>query len=188
MFNRGIHKKETAWKGLVIGLASGFVATIATSQFQNAWGKISKLKSSGEGSSSSSETASSENSSQSAEERENATEKAASKVAELTDYELSQEDKKKAGMLVHYGFGMVMGGVYGLGMAISNKRRTSPAIPGAVFGTALFLAADEFALPALELSGKPSEAELGTHLYGLASHLVYGMTLEGVRHLTLRLL
>lgn len=189
MLNRLFRKKETRWKGLAIGLAGGLAATVVMTQFQNAWGKIAKLNSSREDSSSS-KNSDSESAVSQAEEKENATEKAASKLADIAGYQLTRSDEKKAGTLVHYGFGTVMGGVYSLGMAISNNRlrRISPLIPGALFGAGLFLAADELAVPALRLSGKPSESDLGTHLYGLASHLVYGLTLGGVRSLTRRLL
>jgi uncharacterized membrane protein YagU involved in acid resistance len=57
-----------------------------------------------------------------------------------------------------------------------------------LFGTGLFVAADEVAVPALGLSKSPREYPLSTHLYGLASHLVYGFTAEYVRRGVRRLL
>jgi hypothetical protein len=54
-------------------------------------------------------------------------------------------------------------------------------IPGLVFGGALFAVADEVAVPALGLSGKPSESPLSSHLYGLAAHVVYGLSTELAR-------
>ncbi len=52
-------------------------------------------------------------------------------------------------------------------------------LPGLLFGTALYL--DELAVPVLGLSGKPSEYPLASHLYGLMSHLVYGLSAEVAR-------
>lgn len=192
MLKRYFRKKESPWEGLLIGLASGLAATVVMTQFQNVWGEVAKMKSTKEQSSSSDSPGSenSENSGNGAEQKEPATEKAASKIAVLAGQELSPDDKHLAGTLVHYGFGTLMGGVYGLGMSISGNglRRRSPLIPGALFGTGLFLAADEIALPALQLAEKPSKSGLGTHVYGLASHLVYGFTLSGLRRLARRVL
>jgi uncharacterized membrane protein YagU involved in acid resistance len=49
------------------------------------------------------------------------------------------------------------------------------------FGAALFVAADEIVVPALGLSPQPTESSISSHLYGLAAHLVYGVTTEVVR-------
>lgn len=54
-------------------------------------------------------------------------------------------------------------------------------IAGLVLGAALFALADEYAVPALGLSGKPSEFPLPTHLYSLLAHLVYGLSAEAMR-------
>lgn len=56
-----------------------------------------------------------------------------------------------------------------------------PVLAGSGYGTALFLGADEVAVPALGLSQSDGASPLGAHLYGLVSHLVYGVTLEMVR-------
>jgi putative membrane protein len=49
----------------------------------------------------------------------------------------------------------------------------------------VWLGADEIGVPALGLSGPPTQYPLSVHLYALASHLVYGFTTELVRR-TLR--
>jgi hypothetical protein len=49
------------------------------------------------------------------------------------------------------------------------------------YGGALFAGADEIAVPALGLAPSPKKAPLSQHLYGLASHVVYGVTGEMVR-------
>jgi hypothetical protein len=52
-------------------------------------------------------------------------------------------------------------------------------LPGSLFGSVLFLGADELAVPALGLSEAAESPS--SHLYGWASHLVYGLTTELVR-------
>ncbi len=52
---------------------------------------------------------------------------------------------------------------------------------GLPFGAAVWLAADEAAVPALGLSESPTEVPLSTHAYALVSHFVYGVTTEVVR-------
>jgi uncharacterized membrane protein YagU involved in acid resistance len=54
---------------------------------------------------------------------------------------------------------------------------------GALFGTALWAAADEIAVPALGLSTPPIEHPPSTHAYALASHVVYGLTAETIRRM-----
>jgi len=174
-------KKHEPWKGLVGGLLSGLAGTIVMTQFQNAWNKTSEMLSQ-EGNGAKAE-------SKGSEEKEDATMKAAGKISSAAGYELSRDEKKKAGPFVHYGFGTAMGAAYGLAKETVPRswQRMHPALSGSGFGTALFLGADEIALPALNLADKPSKAPASSHLYGLASHLVYGLTVaavyKGVRHL-----
>jgi putative membrane protein len=174
-------KRKSSWKGLVGGLAGGLVASIAMTQFQNAWTKASEKLNPKPKEESQSE--SKENS-----EDEDATMKAAGNVVRLTGHRLSHEQKKKAGPMVHYGFGTAMGALYGLARenAPEPLDDLNRVLCGLGFGTGLFLAADEVAVPALGLSGKPAETPLSAHLYGLASHLVYGVSAEAVRGLARR--
>ena len=168
-----------SWKGLIAGLVGGIAASIVMTKFQNGWTKLANRVSDADPKGSSTESGEDK---RQEEEKEDATTKVASKVAGLAGYGLSQEEKQKAGLAVHYSFGTLMGGLYGVGMELAQRHpRSSSVIPGALFGTGLFMAADEWAVPVLGLSAKPSESPIGTHLYGLASHLVYGLTLEGVR-------
>jgi putative membrane protein len=83
-----------------------------------------------------------------------------------------------AGVAVHYGFGAMVGGAYGL----SAERYPFMAIAsGLPFGAGVWLLAEEVALPATRLSDMPGKYPLRDHLNALASHLVYGMTTEFVR-------
>ena len=49
----------------------------------------------------------------------------------------------------------------------------------------LWLGADEIMVPALKLSPPPADSPMKTHICGLASHLVYGLTVDGVRRAAL---
>jgi uncharacterized membrane protein YagU involved in acid resistance len=59
---------------------------------------------------------------------------------------------------------------------------------GAAFGTTLWLLADELAVPAAGLSKSAREIPVTTHLYSLASHMVYGWITETVRQAVRRAL
>ena len=71
-----------------------------------------------------------------------------------------------------------MGAFYG-GLAELEPRATAGA--GLPYGAAVFVGADEVAVPALGLSKPPQEYPASAHIYGLASHLVYGLSLEMAR-------
>ena len=91
---------------------------------------------------------------------------------------LEQEEKKPAGIAVHYIFGAAMGGLYGMAAEHWDGTRTGA---GTLFGTALWLAADEVAVPALNLAPPPQETPLPKHATYWAAHVVYGATTELVR-------
>jgi hypothetical protein len=111
---------------------------------------------------------------------EPSTVKVASAVAEpILERALTDEEKPVSGELVHYGFGAFNGALYG---ALAEV----PLLPirafnGMFFGAALWVVADEVMLWKLGVAKKPTEFPSATHIYALASHLVYGLTLETVR-------
>jgi uncharacterized membrane protein YagU involved in acid resistance len=151
-------------KGLAAGIVGGLVATFVMTQFQTT---VTKLAAAANGPE------------EKKEEGENATVKAAEAISEtFFDHKLAKTEKQPAGNAVHYGFGTTMGALYGL---------TAEALPaasigyGLPFGTMLFLSADEAAVPAFGLSKPPTETPLSKHAYGLAAHLVYGLTTDLVR-------
>ena len=155
-------------KGLVSGLVGGLVGTIVMTAFQNGWSKASQAWKRGDG-----------QQQQSSGDSEDATMKAAGKLAEAFGRPLSHEQKKKFGPVVHYAFGTAQGAMYGAVTELAGIQ--GGLVSGVSFGAALFVVADELAVPAAGLSGKPSEFPLSSHLYGLASHLVYGVTTDIVR-------
>ena len=109
--------------------------------------------------------------------KENPTEKVAEKLVGVSGREPTPQVKKKAGAVVHYGFGTLMGALYGTALEFAPRNyRREPIGSGLLWGGALFAVADEIALPTLRLTDRPTETPLSKHIYGLVSHLVYGAT------------
>ena len=89
---------------------------------------------------------------------------------------LTRGELRIAAPLVHYTFGAAMGAVYGAYAQRQKSRRT-----GTAFGAAVWLGADEIAMPALGLSGSTADRPLEMHLQSFAAHMVYGAATELVR-------
>jgi len=177
--------RRSVWKGLVAGAAGGLVGTIAMTQFQKAWQKTAERRQLGDGRQQrenwNQQRAQEQQEEHQHEEKEDATMKATEKLARLAGTELTREQRGTASPFIHYGFGTAMGALWGLAMETSPRsiRRQRSPFFGSIFGSGLFLGADEVAVPALglaEAAQKPS-----SHLYAWASHLVYGLTAEFVR-------
>lgn len=110
---------------------------------------------------------------------EPATMQAASFASEaLTGRPLGERGKEIGGPVVHYGFGAAMGALYG---ALAEFQPDTTAAVGVPFGVAVWLGADEIGVPLAGFAGKPTDYPLSRHLSALASHVVFGLTLEGVR-------
>jgi len=110
---------------------------------------------------------------------EPATVQAAERVTETaTGHGLTAAQKETAGPAVHYGFGALVGAVYGM---LAAKAPVAKTGLGAVYGAAVWLLADEIGVPAAGLSKPPADVPLSKHAAALASHLVYGLTVEGAR-------
>ena len=91
----------------------------------------------------------------------------------------AKEDKEAAGNAVHYLFGALLGGAYGL---LAEYRPEVTKGFGTAFGAAS-AAFDELGVPAAGLSGPPTDFPAATHAYGLASHIVFGGVTEATRRL-----
>jgi uncharacterized membrane protein YagU involved in acid resistance len=172
---------------VVTGIAAGIAATLIMDQFQ-------KLSSAGQKATEKqlrmaqheSEEAierDQQQREQAAAQQEGSTEKVARKVATVAGKDLQEQDKKKAGQAVHYAFGTLMGAVYGISAELIPEVTTGG---GTAYGTLLFLAADEVAVPAFQLSPPPTETPATDHLQHWAAHVVYGGSLELVRSLLRR--
>jgi NAD(P)-dependent dehydrogenase (short-subunit alcohol dehydrogenase family) len=107
-------------------------------------------------------------------EHQNANEIVAQRLAgALIGRALTRDELAVAAPAVHYAFGAAMGAVYGV---YAERTRLHPLASGAAFGAAVWLAADEAAMPLLGLSEPPDARSLEMHGQALAAHLVYGAT------------
>jgi uncharacterized membrane protein YagU involved in acid resistance len=80
---------------------------------------------------------------------------------------------------VHFAFGAAVGAVYG---AYVERVRGGRPASGVGVGTALWITADEIAMPAFGLSGPTTRRPLEKHLQSFAAHMVYGTVAELVRN------
>jgi len=204
-------RRKSVARGLAAGAIDGLVGTIVMTQFQNAWNKASQSMKGEEqpdlsdltvgepsqelwrqtgtegGSGRNVKVYSVRQSSSEAESRradegdEDATIKVAGAIAGAGGKQLSRDQKKKGGTIVHYGFGTLMGALYGIASELGSRRiRRNTVLSGLGFGAALFAGADEVAIPALKLSEGPTRVPASQHIYGFASHLIYGTTAAAV--------
>ncbi len=164
-------RRKSAWRGALAGVAGGLAGAWAMNQFQAGWSAVSaRLKQ--------------ENDSGSQAARQEHSEDASMKTAgalsdKVLNRQLSYQQKKKAGPFVHYIFGSSMGALYGAAAEKVPEVKTGFGLP---FGAALFVGADEIAVPALGLASEsPWETSMRDHLYSLLSHCVYGATAEAIR-------
>ncbi len=160
-------------KGVIAGVAGGLLASLLMEQFQALWS-----------------TAAEKIEEQFADEGEDQ-ETAKKKQAEPTTVMVAQSISKKvfgrkipkskrdaAGEAVHYTMGITSGAIYG---ALTEVSPITTVGDGLAFGAAVWVLADEVSLPKLGFSQPPKKIPLATHIYALASHLVYGWTTEIVR-------
>lgn len=108
-----------------------------------------------------------------------ATAKTAGAISQaMLNRELTADEQRFAAPAVHYGFGALMGGVYG---AITGAAPTTATGAGLPFGALLWLVGDELAVPALNLGKPRSRRPIAEHSAMLAAHLVYGAATDVVR-------
>lgn len=164
-------------KGLVAGLAGGLIASWTMNQFQSVWTHLAGDDEKPHGTQSMQPAEGSKgHEAHDIREQDDATVETAKVISKnVFGHELQESEKKPAGAAVHYAFGTVSGGVYGALAEVSPQVTMGAGIP---FGAAFWLLADEITVPALGLSKGPTEYPVSTHAYGLASHLVYGLTAE----------
>lgn len=173
----GMHEENhaEAWKGLVAGAVAGAGAAWVMTQFQTrvAPRVQDALAADGE------ETAAKEEESEGGSGEPPATVKAANRISSaVRGRELHGETAKKAGNAMHYAMGTVTGAIYG---TLAERAPVVTRGMGLPYGTAVWAGADEMIVPALGLGQKPTESPPSTHAYALASHLVYGASLELLR-------
>lgn len=159
------------WASLATGALGGLAGALAMNQFQSLWSAVSKA------------TGDRHNAQQQSKSQdEDATQKTARVLSEnVFGHELTRSEKQKAGPAVHFGIGILMGAVYG---AAAESLPISRIGRGTVYGAAVWLFADEIAVPAFGLSGSPANTPISTHVNALSSHIVYGFTTDLVKRLT----
>ncbi|NYT40911.1 DUF1440 domain-containing protein [Sphingomonas sp. R-74633] len=152
--------KPRPFLGLLAGVAAGLVASAAMAAFQHAAGKLLPEDDKG---------------------GDPSTVKAADKASEtILDAPVPDDYREQAGQAIHYITGAVLGGIYGV---ITEYQPDASAGFGSAYGIATSALLDEVAVPAAGLAPGPEDTSLEVHAYGAASHLVYGIVLEGVRWL-----
>lgn len=142
---------------VVVGIAAGLAASLAMNLFQQAWSQVLAPPSNSP----------------------TATENAADAVSETISGKAARPKARKSlANVIHYTTGAVLGGVYGLASGLV------PALTwggGTLFAGAVWAAGDEVAVPALGLGPTPDRTDPKAHAFGLASHIVFGLTLDLVR-------
>ena len=165
-------------KGLAAGLAGGLAASWVMERFQASAGRI-REKWQDEAQDALSGGPGRPPAPPPQSEEEPATVKMATAVAEKVFHrQLEEREKAPAAEAVHYFYGALAGGIYGMAAEHSATVRYAS---GTLFAAVLWLVGDEIAVPALHLAKGPAEYSVGTHLFALASHVVYGTALETVR-------
>ena len=154
------------FEGLVAGVLAGVAASYVMERFQAEWMKAEEA---GGGSPPSSGP------------EDPATVKAADRVAvAVTGEPVPPARREQAGEIVHYTTGAGVGAIYG---ALSEVAPLLTFGFGAAYGGAVAIGLDDTLVPKLGLSKGPKETAPSVHAYSLASHLVYGLTLEGARRI-----
>lgn len=98
----------------------------------------------------------------------------------VTGEKPGRETKAWLGKMSRYGLGAAMGANY---MLASEQAPDLRRGYGTVYGSLVWAAADEGALPAAGLAQKPTDVPLGVHASTLGAHWVYGATLETCRRI-----
>jgi hypothetical protein len=160
------------YKGIIAGAIAGLAGTWAMNEAQRAWTRVAdgKVPESAGGKHDARDW-------QERSEHQNSNELAAQALAgHLLGRKLTRDELGVAAPLTHYLFGATLGAIYGA-YAEGRGTRTS----GAGFGTAVWLGADEIAMPLLGLSQSTACRPLEMHAQSLVAHLVFGATTELAR-------
>jgi len=168
-------QKPNIWRGVLVGLVAGLAASWTMDRFQDVWIAVSPPDDSKKKKDQARASEDGE------ESQEDATVKAASAISDgLFEHKLTRAEKKIAGPAVHYAVGATSGIVYGIASEFLPEVTMGFGLP---YGIAFWIVVDEGAVPLLRLSKPPTAYPASTHIYALASHLVFGATAEGVRRL-----
>jgi putative membrane protein len=157
---------------MLTGALAGLVGTWAMSEAQRAWTRMADGQAP--------ESAGGKHDAREWQERsehQNSNELAAQALAApLLGRPLTRDELSFAAPAMHYLFGVTMGAIYGV-YATRRHARAS----GAGFGTTVWLAADEVAMPLLGLSESTARRPIEMHLQSWGAHLVFGVATEMTR-------
>jgi putative membrane protein len=158
--------------GIIIGAIGGLAGTSAMNEAQRAWTHAVD----GEAA----ESAAGKHDARDWQERsegQNSNEIAAQVLANrIVGRPLNRSELAVAAPLIHYSFGAAMGALYGAYLGRRTQHGT-----GIGFGLAVWLLADEIAMPLLGLSDSTLRRPFEQHLQSMAAHVVFGMTTEAAR-------
>jgi putative membrane protein len=188
-----MHHREKAWKSLVAGAVGGLAASWVMTQFmsvqqktlrrarqekvEQAWRAVEMRR---RAAVAAGQTEGYDGAHQQiARFQQRPTAKVATVISEkVFRRKLNERQVRIAGPAVHYAFGTVMGAWYGV-LAELTPLATSGL--GTVYGAAVWLGADEIALPVLRLSSSPFQHPVSQQVGALGAHAVYGISMELVR-------
>jgi putative membrane protein len=163
-----------AWAALVAGAAGGLVGAFVMNRFSPLWSAVYK---------SFCEVEVSRQQSGIGNEDAEATRSAAQAISRhLFRNALSAQEMSTAAPALHYGIGTAVGALYGVA---AEWFPPIGAGRGTIYGGAVWLLADEIAMPALGLSGPVTKTPLSSQLGALASHMSYGFATDFVKRLFL---
>lgn len=106
-------------------------------------------------------------------------------VEKLAGHHLSPSTKATAAQTIHWGFGALAGGAYGM---LAEFYPAATARNGAQFGAVLGTLTHESAYPKLGLAAEPEDQDMREQSSEMISHVVYGVVTETVRSVVRRVL
>jgi hypothetical protein len=154
----------TLARNLIFGALAGTAATYLMTQFQN---RSQGNRNEGE-----------KEGPEAGKKEEPATTIVAERIySKVRHSELPDDKKESAGQLVHYTFGAVMGAGFGI---LADALPQNPISRGLLYGSMVWLFADEIGNAVAKLSPPPWKVDSATHAYAWFSHLIYGAALSGI--------
>jgi len=171
------------WKGIVAGAAGGLVAAWAMEQFQQRFSQVAGDRADeNQRSSGRPEAWDARSQDQVSGQTASATEKAADAAAGgMALAPLDPFTRASTAQALHYAFGIGVGAVYG---ALAESDSGVTRLGGIAFGLGVWAAADEISTTLFGLAPSPGNRPPLAHTYSVLSHVVYGLTTEGVRRST----
>jgi putative membrane protein len=106
-------------------------------------------------------------------------------VNRMSSRPLSEQEEEVSVRAIHWGFGALVGGVYGM---LAEYQPVVTGRLGANFGLTLCGITHASALPMMGLTESPENQPAREHASELVTHAVYGITTELVRRLTRKML